>query len=124
MFIRWIGLTASILMCVYAASFVFDGNPTTANEWLRQILTLLMAMLLLFWSLIGIWSRPSSIKFTRWTYRMAIKKALDCEFRAYADFQEGNTPTSTLFMSAIKRRRKIEARLERERGRKHVRHTS
>lgn len=116
MFLRWLGLTASILMCVYAASYVFDGKDTSANEWMRQILTLLMALLLLFWSLIGIWSRPRHVAFTWWTYRMAIKKAFDCEYRA---FEDGSV---ICWEKAKGRRKALEARLKRERGeKKHVR---
>ena len=119
MFVRWLGLTASLLMCVYAASFVFDGTDTSADEWMRQILTLIMAMLLLFWSLIGIWSRQTIMKFTWWTYRVAIKKAFECEYEAFRDH------STNRWLLAKSRREALENRLKRERGaKKRVRFTS
>lgn len=119
MFLRWLGLTFSLLMCMYAGSFLIDGKDTSANEWMRQILTMFMALLLLFWSLTGIWSRPKTIKFTWWTYRMAIKKAFDCEYVAYRDFSVER------WAKAKARRVSIEDRLTRERGKnKRVRSTS
>lgn len=119
MFLRWLGLTASLLMCIYAASYVFDGKDTTANEWMRQILTLLMALLLLFWSLTGIWSKPRVIEFTWWTYRVAIKKAFDAEYEAFRDH------SIPRWSNAKGRRVALEERLKRERGeKKNVRTTS
>lgn len=115
MFLRWIGLTASLLMCAYAASYIFDGKDTSMNEWMRQILTMLMALLLLFWSLIGIWSRQQVTKFTWWTYYVAIKQAFDYEHEAFMYH-------STLRWGKAKARREaLQDRRERERGTKRVR---
>lgn len=112
MFTRWLGLTASLLMCAYAASFVFDGKDTSLNEWMRQILTMVMAILLLFWSLIGIWSRQQVTKFTWWTYRVAIKKALECEYEAMCENKQAR------WRMAMNHRRRLEHRRDRERGAK------
>lgn len=119
MFLRWLGLTFSLLMCMYAGSFLIDGKDTSANEWMRQILTMFMALLLLFWSLTGIWSRPKTIKFTWWTYRMAIKRAFDCEHEAFLHH------STRRWSKAKERRTALEDRMKRERGRnKRVRSTS
>lgn len=115
MFLRWIGLTASLLMCTYAASYIFDGKDTSMNEWMRQILTMIMALLLLFWSLIGIWSRQKITKFTWWTYHVAIKKAFDCEYEAFRDH------STARWHMAKERRINLEERRHRERGYKRVR---
>lgn len=121
MFLRWIGLTASILMCTYAASYLFDARDASLNEVLRRMLTMLCALLLLFWSLTGIWSRKQITKFTWWTYRMAIKKAFDCEYRAYSDYKSGRTSSVSYLNLATRRRTNLEKRYLRERGIKDVR---